>query len=290
MISNCYYYAPHNHCLLTQHLDTDLRRMRELGTDAVSVCVQEAQLVNWHQRRLRTVVDRAHEHGLTVHAVPNRWGGLTAGWLDGFSGWTLNHRHTFLPDGEGEGFSDPSHPEVRAHFEKHLARLLGEWDFDGLIWDEPRPPRPEIVAFLDQMSAFAKGVRGDVVVSLFAEAGDLHLADPLAATKHIDYLGADGHVRSEVHQMHRMKNTIWRTHNAFAEPLVAAGKKTVFLLEAQRHRDEDLGDYLANVDRAFALPMDHLVWYYSAHEMSPAFEAAFNKATWRAAARAKQRD
>ena len=57
------------------------------------------------------------------------------------------------------------------------------------------------------------------------------------------------------------------------------------LLEAQRHRDEDLDDYLSNVERAFSLPMGHLMFHYSAHEMSSKNERVFNQATWAAVER-----
>lgn len=277
MLLNCYYYAPHNHSLLARHLQADLGHMRALGCDVVSVCVQEDQLTNWHQRRLRNVVDLAHAVGLKVHAVPNRWCGLLAGWLDGFSRWTLEHAHTWYPD--HPGVSDPRHPAVRAHFEKHL-RTLVDFGFDGVIWDEPRTNKPEVIAFLDDMAAHAKSLRSDLVVSLFAEAGRLDTVDQYVATRHIDYLGADGHVREDAHVMHRMKNTIFTTHAAFHPALTAAGKKTMFLLEAQRHRDEDLPAYLAVLERAFTLPMDQLMFYYSAHEMSLENEARFNEATW----------
>jgi len=283
---NCYYYAPHNHCLLARHLDHDLRHMAAIGTAVVSVCVQESQLANWHHQRLRNVVDRTHAHGLKVHAVPNRWCGLTAGWLDGLSPWTLENPDALWPGREQRGIGDPRHPKTEAHFRDALRAMLERFDFDGVVWDEPRPPEPLVIEFLDRMSAFAKSLRPGLVVSLFAEAGNLDLAPALAATRHVDYLGADGHVRSEHHAMHRMKNTIFTTHARFRPLLAEAGKRTVFLLEAQRHRDADLDDYLANVDRAFTLPMDQLIFYYSAHEMSPPCAARLNEATWNAVAAA----
>ena len=89
--------------------------------------------------------------------------------------------------------------------------------------------------------------------------------------------------------MHRMKNTIFQAHAAFHPLLTAAGKKTMYLLEAQRHRDEDLDAYLAVLDRAFALPMDQLMFYYSAHEMSLGCEERFNRATWDAVARIRKK-
>jgi hypothetical protein len=264
-----------------RHLDHDLEKMVSLGVDAVSICVQVSQLTNWHQQRLRNVVDRAHAFGLKVHAAPNRWCGLTAGWLDGVSEWTLANADALRP---GSGHCDPRNPKVRRRYEGNLRILLEGFGFDGVVWDEPRPPEADVIGFLDEMSAFVKSVRRDALVSMFAEAGDLHLAETFAGTRHVDYLGSDGHVRSDAHRMHRMKNTIFTAHAAFFPVLAAAGKKTVFLPEAQRHRDEDLDDYLSNVERAFSLPMDQLMFYYSAHEMSPRNEEAFNRATWAAVA------
>jgi hypothetical protein len=288
MLLNCYYYAPHNHSLLVRHLVADLKHMRELGADIVSVCVQEDQLWNWHQKRLHNFVDLAHEAGLKVHAVPNRWCGLVAGWLDGHSDWTLAHPETFLRGADETAVSDPQHPAVRAHYERHVELLLRNFSFDGIIWDEPRSSKPALTLFLDEMSAYAKSIKPDVVISLFAEAGRLDTVNHLALTKHMDFLGADGHVRRNRHQMHRMKNTIFTTHETFEPILRQAGKKTMFLLEAQRHRDEDLEEYLAVMDQAFSLPMDQLMFYYSAHEMSPQHEERFNEATWAAVRRLKQ--
>ena len=41
MLTNGYYYAPHDHALLTEYLDRDLERMASLGADIVSFCAQE---------------------------------------------------------------------------------------------------------------------------------------------------------------------------------------------------------------------------------------------------------
>lgn len=283
---NCYYYAPHNHSLLMRHIEYDLANMVRMGVDVVSLCVQEDQLTNWHQQRLKNFVQRAHQYGLNVHAVPNRWAGMTAGWLDGFSNWSVENRDTHYTDPKYKGrpYSNPAHPKVTEHYRKYI-KLLAEAGFDGIIWDEPRPfDRTEIFYFLDEMSACAKSLKPDIVISMFAESSCLHLKDTFPELQHMDYLGSDGHIRSRDHKMHRMKTTIFEAHEAFYEPLKTAGKKTFFLLEAQRHRDADLQNYLDNLEEAFSLPMDHLMFYYSAHEMSYELEDRFNAATWKAVA------
>ena len=61
----------------------------------------------------------------------------------------------------------------------------------------------------------------------------------------------------------------------------AAGKKTFFLIEGQRHRDENLDNYLENVGRAFSLPMDQLMYYYCAHEMNMENGEVMTEATWK---------
>ncbi len=307
MIINCYYYAPHNHTLLSEHLESDLAQISELGTDAVSVCVQESQLTNWHQQRLRNVVDRIHAHGMTAHAVPNRWAGLVAGWLDGFGRFTLENPDTLVQSekgvsqAKGEMVSCINNPKVIEHIRHSLLALFEHFDFDGLIWDEPHSqrchceyckklcaepgemwPHERFAEFVDTMSRFAKSLRDDLVVSLFVQPHEDALLNALLSTKHLDYIGSDGHVRSADHQMHRMKGTIFEAYSKFAPLLRESGKKSFFILEAQRHRDQDLDNYLANADEAFALPMDHLMYYYSAHEMSPESEQRFNEATWAA--------
>ncbi|MCG8526491.1 MAG: hypothetical protein MI748_08940 [Opitutales bacterium] len=278
-ILNCYYYAPHNHSILHRHLDWDLEKMLSLGTDTISICVQEDGMKNWHQKRIRNFVKLAKSKGLKVHAVPNRWCGLLAGWLDGFSWWTLENADTWYED-LPVGFSNPKSDKVQSHYKENLKILLDEFEFDGIIWDEPRPAKPEVIEFLDEMSEFAKNISREVVISMFADAPKLDLAEIFAKTRHMDYLGSDGHVRSVDHQMHRMKTTIFEAHAKYYPILEEAKKKTFFLLEGQRHRDEDLENYLENLEKAFALPMDHMMYYYSAHEMTYENEQIFNKATW----------
>lgn len=309
MLIDCYYYAPHNHSLLLTHLREDLARMANLGCQAVSLCVQEGQLTNWHQQRLRTVVDEAHRAGLKVHAVPNRWAGLVAGWLDGFGEDSLRHLDWVIrtPDGAMDlacryPVGCTQHPGVAEHVMRTLDLMLDRFAFDGVIWDEPRSPlvchcarcraaapggtptaawqAERTAAFFDRMSAHAKARRPGLTTALFVmpECGELLRA--CLAARHIDHLGSDGHLRSTGHRMHRMKRTIFEAYDEYAPLLAAAGRKSFFLIEAQRHRDEDLDDYLAQLERAFTLPMDHLMWYYSAHELSAANEDRFNEATW----------
>jgi hypothetical protein len=267
---NCYYYNPHNHSLLDQHLEWDMAKIAELGCDIVSVCVHEWDLTLWPQQRLHNVVDSAHRHGLKIHAVPNWWGGILAGWLPGECG----------PKWEED--TTPGKQLVRAYFEKTLTVMLDAFEFDGVIWDEPRPPEDhaQVALFLDDMSAFIKSINPEMVISLFGASDWLDFAPHLVPMKHMDYLGVDGHVRANDYQMHRMKPTIFQAHEAFYPVLNAAGKKTMFLLEGQRHRDEDLENYLENLDKALALPMDHLMFYYSAHEMSPEKAQRMTDVTW----------
>ena len=299
MLLNCYYFGPQYHTLLKRHLDFDLEQMASMGTDAVSFCMEEpyaddSQLMLHYHTKVKHIIDRIHRHGMKVNAVPCRWGRILAGWIDGVSLWTLRNTDTLVNRGDPEVSTDlvcdPNHPKVQEHFRKNLRELVTRFAFDGVVWDEPRPPAADVAHFLDDLSAYAKSLRPELTISLFAEAGTLAFADDLATTQHIDYLGADGHLRSNDHQMARMKNTIFTTHAHFTPILRNAGKKTIFLLEGQRHRDENLDNYLANVERAFSLPMDQLMYYYCAHEMNPENGHKMTEATWEQVKRiAKQR-
>ncbi len=309
---NCYYYAPHNHTLLSSHIREDFARMRDLGTEIVSFCVQEEQMTNWHQKRLHNTVDLAHEAGLAVHAVPNRWAGLVAGWLDGFGRFTLDNYDTLIRDKQGkirttqegnyEMTSCTQNPKVREHMKQSIITLMNHYAFDGVIWDEPHSdvcycehclkaadgePTPiwqyaQTARFFDELSAQILVIKPQTAISCFTMPESEGLFHALTKTEHIEYLGSDGHVRSQDHVMHRMKTSIFEAYEKFAPQVHAAKKKTFFLLEAQRHRDEDLEDYCINIEKAFQLPIDHLMYYYSAHEMSLKNESAFNDATWRA--------
>lgn len=294
MLINCYYFGPQYHTLLPAHLDWDLEKMTSLGTDIVSFCMEEpyqgqSQLMIHYRTKVNHIIDRIHKHGLKAHAVPSRWGRLVAGWIDGASLWTLKNADTLVVRGDPEVKTDlvcdPNNPRVVEHFQQNLKELVTAYGFDGIVWDEPRPPAADVAGFLDGLSQYAKSLRPELTISLFAEAGTLAFAHDLARTKHIDYLGADGHLRSDDHKMFRMKNTIFTTHEYFTPVLKAAGKKTFFLIEGQRHRDEDLGNYLANVERAFSLPMDQLMYYYCAHEMNPENGTTMTHATWKQVAR-----
>lgn len=282
MLLNAYYYAPHVHCMLREHLEADLAHIAELGADAVSICVQEGHMERWFFKRLERVIAVAHEQGLAVHAVPNRWGGLVAGWCEGYDGWSVANAHGLMPGYPAHrAFSEPTVDATRRHYEQHLTRLLESFAIDGLIWDEPCPGEDRVIAFLDEMTAYAKLIQPDLVTSLFLSSSDLHLTPALVRTRYIDFLGSDGHVRSEDHEMARMKTTFATAYDTHFPVLSGAGKKTMFLLEAQRHRDEDLDDYLKNLHNAFTRPMDHLMFYYSSHEMlDPGNERRFNEATW----------
>ena len=290
--------------------------MAEMGTDIVSLCVTESHLTHWHEPRLRRVIQRIHAHGMKAHAVPNRWAGLLAGWLDGFDSFTVDHPETRICDPQGRIIPDgerPScvnNPTVREHICTTMDRMFERMEFDGLIWDEPHGDGPcfchycreacgqeptadwyrsRFAFFLDECSAYAKQLRPGLMVSLFVMPDRDLLLNALLKTQSIDYLGSDGHIRSEDHVMHRMKKTIFDAYRRFNPLLRDAGKKTLFLLEAQRHRDEDLDDYLINLDRAFALPMDHLMYYYCAQEMmSPENERRFVEATWKAVEQLKR--
>lgn len=268
---NCYYYSPHHHALLDRHLEWDMAKIAELGSDIVSVCVHPLDMILWNQQRLMNVVNCAHNNNLKIHAVPNGWCGIVAGWVPSHCGIHWNED------------TSPDKKEVRKYFVENLKLMMEKYGFDGVIWDEPRPheDQAKVALFLDEISHYLKDLFPDPVISLFGASDWLDFAPHLVPTKFIDYLGADGHVRSNDHQMHRMKPTIFQSHAAFYPVLHGAGKKTIFLLEGQRHRDEDLENYLANLDKALALPMDQLMFYYSAHEMTPAKAKIQTETTWK---------
>lgn len=207
MLINCYYYAPHAHSLLIEHQEEDLERMAELGTDIVSFSVRDDELFNWNQQRIINFINLAHKHNLKVHVIPSSFGELTAGWIVGPSSWLLNNPDVWMKPTVVR--ADPANKKWNRYAKSVLKYLVVDLKVDGIIWDEPRPSRRrDVFSFLDNMSAYCKVLDPDIKISIFAEAGCLHLADWFCEMQYIDYFGADGHLRSNDHKMHRMKNTI----------------------------------------------------------------------------------
>ena len=211
--------------------------------------------------------------------------------------WLTQHPRCQLP--EDPMIACLESEEYRDWSRNFTGKLIRTFEIDGIIWDEPHSyfchcpackddgidseikAHQLFAARLDELGKFAKQCRPDLTISCFVQPHDDLLLQALIPMQTIDYLGADGHVRSSNHIMHRMKTTIFEAHQKYAPLLREAGKKSFFLLEAQRHRDEDLQNYLDNLNDAFTLSMDQLMYYYSAHEMSPANENKFNAATWK---------
>jgi hypothetical protein len=298
--------------MLTEYIKSDLDKMVELGTDIVSICIQESQISNWHWKRIENFINLAHQAGLKVHAVPNRWAGLFAGWLDGFDSFTVKNHHLLIEDKYGKPIVENemacciNKAEVREHIAIQLSLMFETFSFDGVIWDEPHahwchckfckdagidsPAKAykSFSSYLEEISLAVKTMGKDVCTSVFVQPQQQDLLEALLNTKHIDYLGSDGHLRSDDHDMHRMKGTIFDVHRKYYPMLKAAGKQAFFLIEGQRHRDEDIQNYLENLEQAFSLPMDQLMYYFSAHEMSPENEKVFNQATWNAVKRLKR--
>ena len=151
-----------------------------------------------------------------MHAVPNRWAGLTAGWLDGFNHFHVLHADRLLrtPGGAlaepGELTLDVRDPAVREHCLRNVATLFEDFALDGLIWDEPHAPalgdatdataegvdpyQEAVAGFLDELSAEALRVRPGLDVSLFIQPGQEALIRRLLRAEHIAYVGSDGHV------------------------------------------------------------------------------------------------
>lgn len=318
---NSYYYAPHAHSMRHSQIVEDLEIMKDIGTDIISLCVHDWQMWNWMQPRINRFVQLAHSYGFKVHLVPNRWGGLFAGWIDGFDEFMLANPDVIIQNRDGKPFKSDEgnhcfsgritafgctqNPKLRAYFfERLLPRLCEAMEFDGIVWDEPHshvcycpycrelapdgePTREwqfvQTAQFINECSAaIRKNCDRKVTISLFIQPGQTDLLKELVLQPELDYIGSDGFVRSPHRHVQGWEKQDLFTYYDEIDPIIrSAGKKTFYLLEAQNHRDADLEDYLISIERACKLPMDQLMYYFAAHEMSdPENEKRFNQATW----------
>ena len=154
-----------------------MNRMAELGTYIiVTFSVRDDELTNWNQQRIKNFIALARKYNLEVHMVPSSFGMLTAGWAVGLSAWLLHNLDVWIKP--NVVIADPKNPKWISYAKKILKFLVIDLGVDGIMWDEPRPPRNRnVFAFLDDMSAYCKQLNPQITISIFAEASNLHLAN-----------------------------------------------------------------------------------------------------------------
>ncbi|OKI64000.1 hypothetical protein A6A27_26105 [Micromonospora sp. CB01531] len=179
-----------------------MRWMASIGTNAVSISVLEQDFDSANYN-IQITIEEAKRAGITPYAVPSRWGSLVAGAPSVPSNFTETHPETWLMKDDGSPYtnsrghrSDPTHPNTVRFFKESTERLLTQWPFEGIIWDEPKDNNA--CDLFRQASEHAKAIKPDVTISLFLDlsayqgASSDDAAEQFARIEALDYFGCDG--------------------------------------------------------------------------------------------------
>lgn len=222
-ILNAYYFQHHTFCLVPRHVREDMAWMADIGTNAITLAVLEQDLFA-NPANMDLICREADRAGISVHAVPSRWGGLLAGAPKVPSLFTATHPETWILREDGTPYyyetvcgpmSSVHHPATFEFFCQGLEKLLGQWPIKGLVFDEPKildladyspaarkavPAGASLEAhidagavFYDRVAAHARKLRPGIVISMFLQAfaGEYEL-ERCARLPSLDYFGCDG--------------------------------------------------------------------------------------------------
>lgn len=299
-----YYLNANMYTAVPYQVRADMEWMAEKGTTFLCSGVLEQDLWSAHEN-LAFIIDEAARVGIRVLAVPSRWGGLTAGAPKVPSMFSALNPHTWIVNekgvsgftGETSGVISSVHwPETLAFFCDNLAELYRQHPrLAGFIIDEPKgfipdyspkaiemlgaaaPRQAHLEAaarFYDEVCAFAKTIRPDLLTLLFMQA---HYPDDqievCARMRHLDYFGADGRpwdletdqwLREAGAMQNRGKGKVLLggLGRKFLQAARANGKKSLFLIE-----NHDLAaDMIEPMDRhcpdVLASGADLYLYYY----------------------------
>ncbi len=231
MQRTAYYLRQHMYTLVPRHVREDMQWMADVGTHHVAVAVLEQDL--FAARENLTILCREAERvGMSVHAVPSRWGALFAGAPKVPSLFAATHPEAWIINRDGKPCMSPvwgpmasvHHPATREFFTRALEKLVRNFPITGLIWDEPKavdsdatgrviaadyspaarakmqgqavPDTWHIDAFadfVDDLGDHVRGIKPDLTLSMFVY-GHLtgYVVDRLAAMRTLNYFGCDG--------------------------------------------------------------------------------------------------
>ena len=222
-ILNAYYFQHHTFCLVPRHVREDMEWMADIGTNAITLAVLEQDLFA-NKANMDIICREAGRAGISVHAVPSRWGGLLAGAPKVPSLFTATHPETWILKEDGTPYyydtvcgplSSVHHPATFEFYCNSIEKLLGQWPIAGLVLDEPKildladyspwakkaipagsGPQAHIDAgadFYDRVGAYARNLRPGIVISMFLQTfAEGYELERCARIPSLDYFGCDG--------------------------------------------------------------------------------------------------
>lgn len=293
-----YYFRGQDLCVVRRHIREDMQWMADVGTDYAAVGVHEFQLDRLGGAGLDVICSEAERVGIQVHAIASRWAGLIAGWPTAAGLFAATHPEAWMRNADGtpviRNFAGGAicsfyHPATLELFQTSITRMLDQWPFAGIIWDEPKtlededhseaalkvlgePSRGEthvrhMAEFFSKATRHARAKKADLTISCFVYA---HFSDMImkhfAAVDGLDYFGIDGLCRPNPGTYPRYKTVFGNMDRANAA-CKAAGVKSMCLIETGP--GIPLEQTIGYVKEFIRTPIDNLMYYYYGSCVTP---------------------
>jgi hypothetical protein len=286
------YYLSHGHWTVIPHqLEEDFADMRVCGFDAVAMSFSESEM-RYSRRAFEIQVRLAKKHGLKCLVIPSRLGGRFAGAPLMPSFWLAQNPDCLVPGNVGWPVAALEAPKFIEWIHGFLTTLIGDYDLDGIIWDEPKAlrlisthpatlakcgPNPTVeqmqdgfVEFLTGLTQLCLKLKPGLVITHFAQKTDPeYYTRKAAGIPGIAYHGYDGNLARqsfwhEEPQWHKYRlESVW---DRTVTECRAAGKQTFALVENMLMPAAAIPEYEANFAAYLqAYRPDHLSVYYYAH-------------------------
>lgn len=292
MYKNAYYIHQYQYNRPPAHVDWDMDWISSNGFNAVSIVINEIDLIKT-EIGIDRVFKSAKKHGLKVHLVPARWGGILAGAVGVQSLFCIQHPEFLIYDEKGKpvvnkywGAMASIHcPETYAFFCETIDLIFRNWDFDGIIWDEPksfdivdlspcaRKIRPEnagvewdreqFAHFFDKLGKYIKDKYPNVRLSMFIY-GDYtdDIFDCCCRINHLDDVGIDGNPFVPLRSTDKRRKTLIGNAFRFHKKAKSYGKNSLALLENFGMTKEENKLMEESMPEILSYGIDHLLAYY----------------------------
>ena len=297
---SAYYFMGQTLCSVREDAIRDMEWLAGAGFDAVCICVHEFQLLGVHTHGLRLLCNAAHEAGLEVLAVPSRWCGLIAGWPPSPGQFAATRPDTWMlgPDGKPEvrpycgALCSVHHVDVVTHMEECTLKMLQEYEFDGIVWDEVKTlwnefRQEELVDYhpaaienlgepasgeeqrqasfevLARCNRTARDYQDDlrIVGFVYANLAD-EIVEPWARTDGFDEVGPDGRPGFDEDYPTVAGKTLLSNADRFLSHAASAGRRSFALLETQFFDGNEARVAVDRAEQICEAGFDHLSVYY----------------------------
>ncbi len=296
---NAGYFRAHMYTCVPGHIRHDLQRMKDAGTDAVTVSVLEQDLFAAVEN-LRVIHQTARDLGMRLYADISRWGGLVAGTPKVPSLWASLRPEVWKRHADGRpvpSFGDlcPTasvfHPATYAFFLEHLQRTLTVVPFDGIFWNEPKaigiPDHSPVAVswfnergldindrhvharahaeFFGRLNVEARQLAPNLDICCFLTPGSMPFAEYFADMAELNTFGCDGRAwrsEDEIHPLAYKGKCLPDLAPPFMEIARKRGLKSFGFIENIEVPDSYLEALDRRLPETLAMGFDHFLYYY----------------------------